>query len=366
MDQNQSSLKDRLAVACYRAFLIAFIIALLYLGREILIPLIYALLFSFLLLPLSNFLERRSLPRPLAIIISLTVFIIIVGFILFFLGFEVVQISKNLPSIFGKLEATLDNARLFVESNFKGLGQQVDLQGMMIERGEAVILDFINKLTTMGDTLLYIGIQPILIYFILYFRKLPTVFIERRYQKHGQESMKDLMYKAQHVIRQYLQGLLWLTVLTFAMDYLILLILGIQYALFFALFLAIMSLIPYIGQIIANVVIVGFALLTKDSLLIPGLVLGLIYLANLAQENIFRPWLVGNSTKINAFAVLLSVIVGGMLWGISGMVLFIPLIGVVKIILEESDTLYPYATFLGGLEESKEKAKEENGVSLEE
>ncbi|MGB5979966.1 MAG: AI-2E family transporter, partial [Cyclobacteriaceae bacterium] len=360
-----TSLKDKLAVVYYRTFIIAFYIALLYLGREVIIPLVYALLFSFLLLPLSKFLEKHGLPRALAIIISVTLFILIVGVILFFLGFEVVQISKNLPSILGKLEATMENARRFMESNFKGISEEMDIQSMMLERGEAFIMNFVNSLTSMGDTLLYIGIQPILIYFILYFRKLPTIFIERQYKKQGQESMKDLLYKAQTVIRQYLQGLLWLTVLTFAMDYIILLALGIQYALFFALFLAIMSLIPYIGQIIANVVVVGFALLTEDSLLIPGLVLGLIYVANLTQENIFRPWLVGNSTKINAFAVLLSVIVGGMLWGVSGMILFIPMIGVIKIILEESKDLYPYATFLGGLDESKKKAKKENVNNLE-
>jgi predicted PurR-regulated permease PerM len=155
-------------------------------------------------------------------------------------------------------------------------------------------------------------------------------------------------------------GVLWLTMTTAVMDFIVLISLGVNYALFFAVMIALLNLIPYVGNLIAMIVVVGYVLLTSDSLLLPLLTLGLLWVANIFQENLVRPWLVGSSTKINAFIVLISVIVGGMVWGVSGMVLFIPIVGVVKIILEEVPTLRPFAVFLSDTGKLDGEEEQEN------
>jgi predicted PurR-regulated permease PerM len=61
----------------------------------------------------------------------------------------------------------------------------------------------------------------------------------------------------------------------------------------------------------------------------------------------------GNKLRINAFVVFLAVIVGGFIWGVSGMILFIPIIGVVKIVMEQNEKWAPYAVFFDEVKRKK-------------
>lgn len=138
-----------------------------------------------------------------------------------------------------------------------------------------------------------------------------------------------------------------MTALMGGMIYILLLILGIRYALFWAVFAAVLNLIPYIGNALALVALAVYAFLTKDSLWYPFLAVAVLFFSNTIQENIFRPLIVGDKLSLNALTVFISVIVGGLLWGVSGMVMFIPIAGIIKIILEAKESTRPYALFFG-------------------
>jgi predicted PurR-regulated permease PerM len=138
-----------------------------------------------------------------------------------------------------------------------------------------------------------------------------------------------------------------MTVLMGAIIYILLLLLGIKYALFWAVFTAVLNLIPYIGNALALVALGVYAFLTKDGLWYPILSVGALFFANAIQENLFRPLIVGDKLSLNALTVFISVIAGGLLWGVSGMVLFIPVAGIIKIILERKEKTRPYALFFG-------------------
>ncbi len=65
------------------------------------------------------------------------------------------------------------------------------------------------------------------------------------------------------------------------------------------------------------------------------------------ENNIITPIVVGSQVKVNALVVILAILVGGWLWGISGMVLFIPLVGVLKITLERIPESSAFGYLLG-------------------
>ena len=131
--------------------------------------------------------------------------------------------------------------------------------------------------------------------------------------------------------------------LTGVLDFIVFLIFGLDYALFFAVFLAVLNLIPFIGNPIGMLVVALFTLVTKDSLLSLFLVIVALWLVNVVNENVLRPWLLGDRLKINAFVVFLSVIFGGLILSVSGMILFIPITGIIKIIISQSETNAHYA-----------------------
>jgi len=89
-----------------------------------------------------------------------------------------------------------------------------------------------------------------------------------------------------------------------------------------------------------------FAILTKDNILAAIFTAVFVYVNNIIQENILRPWLVGDQLKINAFMVFFFIIVGGIVWGIAGMVLFLPIVGIIEIFLESNPKTAHYAIFL--------------------
>jgi len=98
-----------------------------------------------------------------------------------------------------------------------------------------------------------------------------------------------------------------------------------------------------VGNPIGMLVVALFTLVTKDSIWSLVMVIAALWIVNFVHENVLRPWLLGDKLKINAFIVFISVIFGGMIWGISGMILFIPIAGIIKIILSHSESNAHYA-----------------------
>ena len=77
----------------------------------------------------------------------------------------------------------------------------------------------------------------------------------------------------------------------------------------------------------------------------PFLIFVALFVMNFIQDNVIRPLLIGDKMKINAFTVFIAIIIGGMIWGVSGMILFIPIVGTIKILLEGHKVHEPYAIF---------------------
>lgn len=159
------------------------------------------------------------------------------------------------------------------------------------------------------------------------------------------ESMRTFFTSAKNSIQNYLAGTLLLTGVSAIMSFVILLFCGIHYAFFFAVFIAVLNLLPYIGNLIAFAVVLVFVWITKESMGIVLLVGGLLYASNLVQENFLRPKMVGDKMEMNAMMVFSAVILGGMIWGFSGMVLFIPLLGILQALLNSKKEWKGYAIF---------------------
>jgi predicted PurR-regulated permease PerM len=93
--------------------------------------------------------------------------------------------------------------------------------------------------------------------------------------------------------------------------------------------------------------------LASEHAVTPLLGVAAVYLvAQFVESYILEPIIVGAEVDINPFFTILAVVAGGLLWGVSGMILGIPILGIVRIILDNIEPLRPYAFLLG--EEQKE------------
>ena len=120
-----------------------------------------------------------------------------------------------------------------------------------------------------------------------------------------------------------------------------------------------LNIIPYVGNPIAMIVTFLYSILTMDTLMMPILIQVGLFITNFIQDNVLKPWLLGDKLHINAFMVFLSVVVGGYIWGFSGMLLFVPAVGIMKIMLEKSENTRPFAVFFSQLSPVEEKIIED-------
>ena len=121
---------------------------------------------------------------------------------------------------------------------------------------------------------------------------------------------------------------------------------GVEFFILFAVFIALMNLIPFVGVFLSSLFAILYVFLTTDSLMYPLLTFVCLWGIQLLENNLITPMVVGSKVKVNALAVIISILIGGWLWGISGMVLFIPLVGILKITLEKSASLQAFGFLL--------------------
>lgn len=326
-------------------FLFCIMVAIMIAGGQLLIPFTWAFLFSFILTPLCDWLEKKKLSRSWAAIIATLLFCALSGLILYYLIFQAVTILSNEPVLYEKIRGGVEHLLAKAKELF-GVSIMEPAQGATASNNFREIMGFFaRQISGIGENMLTLTLIPMYLFFILNYRGLAHRFVVRKYEGAALASVEDFVHRSQASIQNYLLGTLVLTGVSAAMSFIILLAFGVSYPFFFGIFIAILNLIPYIGNLLAFGVILIFAWVTKDSGYVVLFVGIALYASNMIQENFLRPKLIGDKMEMNAMMVFSAVVVGGMIWGFSGMVLFIPLLGILQALLNSKPRWRPYATF---------------------
>jgi predicted PurR-regulated permease PerM len=120
-----------------------------------------------------------------------------------------------------------------------------------------------------------------------------------------------------------------------------LLALGIEHAILFGMLTAIMTIIPYVGIILSALLPISIAWITRDSMWYPLGVIAVFTFVQYLEANIIFPSVVGSQLNISTWATLVAILAGGLLWGVAGMILFIPFLGILKLFSNEIESWKP-------------------------
>jgi predicted PurR-regulated permease PerM len=142
-----------------------------------------------------------------------------------------------------------------------------------------------------------------------------------------------------------------------------LMLLGIPFALFLGVLTALLNIIPYIGIVVSALVAATIAFITKDNSWFVVGTLGVYLLTHILEANIFTPNIVGSKVSVNPLATFIALIIGGELWGIMGMILFIPFSGILKVFCDNIPKLRPFG-YLLGTEGTEEDMKGREGEAM--
>jgi predicted PurR-regulated permease PerM len=318
-------------------------------GRFILMPLALSALLAMLLEPVSRRLQKIKVPRALAIVLSMLLVFLVLGGIFSLLSLQFVQFADRLPEAGDRLQQVSNDLLQFFEGFF-GIApeRQVDFiqQGLqkLIQRSGEYASTAIGA-TTSVFTLL--GLLPIFIFFLMYYKKMYHIFLRKIWKDESNESVEFVIRGIQLVTRNYLVGMLMVIVILGILNFIGLWIIGLENALFFATFAAVLAVIPYIGIIIGSLPAILFALLFVDSLFMPLGVVAVFATVQFLEGNFITPNIIGSQVSINPFMALIALLVGSQVWGIVGMILFVPFVGILKCIFDEVEGLKPYGYLLG-------------------
>ncbi len=138
-----------------------------------------------------------------------------------------------------------------------------------------------------------------------------------------------------------------------------LLIIGIDNPFLFGFLGATLAIIPYIGTTMGAIIPVIYAFVSYDSIWTAVAVAILFWAVQLVTDNFLTPRIVGGSLQINALTAILSLFIGAALWGLAGMILFLPFAAMLKVVCEEIEELKPIALIIG-----EQNKKEADGTEL--
>ena len=341
------------------AMVLISLIALFYiavLGKSILAPLVFGLLFAVLLLPLANFLENvLRFPRSLASLLSVVILVLALAGLLYVVGAQITNLADDWPQFKQQVLSSVNDLQVWISKKFHiRIKQQMtyvnNATSKLLESGGSVLGDVFVSFSSLVLSLVFILIDT---FFLLYYRRLIIRFLVSVFRDENSNVVYDIIAQIQSRIRQYILGLLLEMLIVTTASCLALWILGVNYAILLGILIGLFNLVPYIGIASALVLstLVTFATAgTAKLLLVIGTILGI----HLVDSNILLPVIVGSKVRINALITVLGVIIGGSVWGISGTFLAIPIIAVTKIIFDRVEPLKPWGLLLGDERDEKQ------------
>jgi predicted PurR-regulated permease PerM len=184
-------------------------------------------------------------------------------------------------------------------------------------------------------------------FYMLNFREQFRRFVIKVSPKKKKDDTETIMKDISIVIQRYISGVFTVVLILCFLNSLGLYIIGLKYAIIFGVISALFNLIPYFGTWIGAFFPFVFALLTGDT---PGLAFSvflLFLIIQFTENNILTPNITGGYVRLNPLITILSIIVGGMVWGVAGMLIVIPFMATLKILFEQVDELKPYAYLIG-------------------
>lgn len=330
-------------------------------AKIVLVPLLISGFLAVLVSPLTSWLENKKLSSGLAVIISLIVLItFLVGFIYFFYN-QILGFTDDIAALENKVSQLVGSINVFISNNVDGV-VPISMENIRetIFRQLYANMDTLTKgIIATAGTVTMVLIMPVYIFLFLYYRKFLAEFIKRAFPSQHRSKVTKVLDNVKSVVQNYIKGMFFVICILAVLNFIALFSLGIKHALLFAVFAALLNVIPFLGPFLGAVFPILYALLTKDSLWYPFGVFLAFYFIQLAESNYFTPRIVGGKVSMNPLMTIIALFVGNFIWGLAGMVLFIPGMAVMKVIFDEVEGMEPYGFLLGTVEDDFDKPKEE-------
>ena len=337
------------AYVAYSLITLVILVWIMYLVQGILIPLLFSILLSIAMHPLVSLFERWGIPRVLSSILCVIIAMLVIVGLTWFIVYQVIEIGSGDFNFVEKVIKIWTVIEQFVTDRL-GL-QATEMWNQVKESSGRLLTNATTYLSAFfgsaGNTIANSILIPLYMFFMLYYRIFFIEFFFKAFHSTPETKVKTNLDNIYGVIRSYLFGLITVMGIVAILNSVGLLVLGIDNAWFFGTLAALLLLIPYIGITIGSILPALFALATKDS---AYYALGIIIWFQIVQffeGNFITPNIVGGKVNISPLVSIISLLLGGKLFGLAGLILALPMVAVIKVLLDASDNWTAFGFLLG-------------------
>jgi predicted PurR-regulated permease PerM len=338
---------DLLKAASVFAIIISAVVILVY-AKGFLIPLTFGAVLSMLLLPITKWLEAKGLHRIIAIILAILMLVSFFGLVIALLSWQVSGIADDFSTLQDELISKYHQVSKYIAEH---LAIPQEKQQQLLKTQQSSVSGagkgIMNALAGVGGFLTNIILVLVYIFLFIFFRSRLKNFVIKLVARNEQKNAADTINKAQKVSQKYLTGLFMMIVCLWIMYSIGFSVVGVKNPFFFAILCGLLEIVPFIGNLTGTLLTVLIALAQGQGI---NVVIGIVItyaIVQFLQTYILEPLVVGAEVNINPLFTIVGLVAGEMLWGIAGMVLAIPLLGIFKIVCDHVEALQPYGYLIG-------------------
>ncbi len=317
----------------------------------ILVPLTLGSLFAILLTPVATWFEKKGAHRSLSSLLCIIIMLLIVTALIFLLSRQIISFLSDIPGITTQISARLNDIQSFIEKETK-LSAPSQIIWLKNHASSGASL-YSGALSATTSTFATVALIPLYTFFMLFYRDRIFIFLEKITPEQNHETVYQILQRIKDLVQSYLSGILIVMFIISVIISVGLKIIGVPYAIFLGVLAGILNVIPYLGIFSTALLSVVISSIMMNSHSAPLFVFFLFLGTHMLEANIITPNIVGSKVSINTMASLIALIVGEAVWGIVGMILFIPLLGIIKVFLDNFKELEPYG-YLLSMEKSGE------------
>jgi predicted PurR-regulated permease PerM len=330
--------------------LVLIIIGMIY-GEFILVPLAYAIMLAILMTPVLEKVKKYVPNHTLAFI--LTVF----GSVLL-LCLPVYLIFSQISALFSEFSDNQFDAENITTSIKELLRENHLYFPNLFDRFTSDLSNIISWIARTLSSLLidsstfivYLVLAIIFAYFFTsYYSRFKGILFSEL-ERSQRVKWREIISSAPDVVRSYLYGMLIIMSILAVLNGAVFLIVGLKYAVVWGLIIGMLAIIPYVGSIVGLLLPLGYSLMNSDDLTQPITIVICFLVIQQIEGNFLTPKIVGDKIDVNPMIIIVLMLLFGKLWGVSGVIICLPLAGIVRVISSQ----WTKTEFISKIMESKE------------
>jgi predicted PurR-regulated permease PerM len=346
-----STQKDTLAQVHYFSIMnyVVYGSVILYFGRDLFIPISFAALISFVLYPVCSWMERRGVWRMATILISLIVLMLMLLAVFALMMKQFFDFAQEWPVVQSRLTASLQAiSTYFIDSVGVSRDTQLHWLSKATDQTANSLLSIIKQAITFSAfSLVMLLLIPVYVVLILYYRQHWAAILYKIFRSEQQQELRAMLFLTVKTYSNFIKGMGLVYLIVGLLNSTGLLLLGVPHALLFGFVASVLTFIPYVGIIIGSLLPIAMAWITYDSIWYPVGIVAIFTFVQYVEANIIFPFAVSSRLHVNTLAMLIAIFVGGILWGMAGMILFVPFVGIIKLIADHNPKMKTLSMALG-------------------